>query len=72
MCVIVLVTVFNCIDKSNDFLLVGHDIFYTITEFQSTNGCGLIQSRLNPDWWALTLESNLGKCRLNYRIRTPV
>ena len=42
MCVIVLVTVSNCIDKSNDFCLLHMIFFYTITEFQSTNGCGSI------------------------------
>ena len=24
------------------------------SKFQSTNGCGLSQSRLNLDWWVLT------------------
>ena len=35
------------------------------TEFQSTNGCGMDQSRLNLNWWAFTLEVNPGECGLN-------
>ena len=35
--------------------------FQSQTEFQSTNGCGLSQSGLNPDWWAFTFQANLAE-----------